>query len=287
MTEKNQKETRKYTSFSLDKTENHILEHIGKNGPLNKSQVAKGISNRSPYKKVKQIGRNIEKLKKKGFLHITESRKIRNLKRKENLFGLTFKGFLAIFEKIKLEDNYLFQKYLLLLDEDSNKLVTKFIRLYIKEFLLYHKGIGFRLDDVNDLSNYIRKIFYDHSSIKYDSKSQKELKNIKNNQGVIDEIRDAVQDIKTDDHVDIDSDRLYEFEKYEFLINFWPNVIEDLSENKDMKKEILKLERDQSPVNLEHSTEDIDREIKQKRIDMHYQWSKRKLNFVEPITWSM
>ena len=46
-----------------------------------------------------------------------------------------------------------------------------------------------------------------------------------------------------------------------------------------MKKDILKLEQDQSPVNLEHSTEDIDREIKQKGIDMHYQWRKRKLNF--------
>jgi|APSaa5957512493_1039668.scaffolds.fasta_scaffold21782_2 hypothetical protein len=279
MIKKLQKKTREYNSFSLDKTENHILEHIGKNGPLNKNQVGKGISNRSPYKKVKQIGRDIEKLKKKGFLHITKSRKIRNLKRKEKLFGLTFKGFLAIFEKIKLEDNYLFQKYLLLLNEDSNKSVTKFIRLYIKEFLLYHKGIGFRLDDVNDLSNYIRRIFYDHSSIKYDSNSQKELKNIKNNEGVIDEIRDAVQDIETYDHVDVDNDRLYEFEKYEFLINFWPNVIENLSENKDMKKDILKLEQDQSPVNLEHSTEDIDREIKQKGIDMHYQWRKRKLNF--------
>ena len=77
MIKKLQKKTREYNSFSLDKTENHILEHIGKNGPLNKNQVGKGISNRSPYKKVKQIGRDIEKLKKKGFLHITKSRKIR------------------------------------------------------------------------------------------------------------------------------------------------------------------------------------------------------------------
>jgi hypothetical protein len=287
MSKKLKKVSRQHSSFFLDKTEKHILEHIGKNGPSNICQVGKGISRRSPYKSVRQIGRDIKELVIRGFLQITKSKKIRNLDRKENWFGLTFKGFIAIFEKIKLEDNYLFQNYLSLLDQGLDESVTKFITLYIKEFLLYHKGVGLRLDDVNDLSNYIRKILYDHSSIKYNQKLQNELKEIKNNENIIDEIIDTVQDIKTHDHVDLDNDILYEFEKNEFLINFWPNVIEEVSKGIDIKNKIWKLEQNQSPVNLDYATEDIVREHKQKMKEMHIQWSKRKLNFGEPITWSM
>jgi hypothetical protein len=74
--------------------------------------------------------------------------------------------------------------------------------------------------------------------------------------------------------------------KYEFLINFWPYVIDEIGKGANLESEIEGVSEKSSPFGLETYEENINEFYKKKQSAIMTQWLKRKLNFEPTISLS-
>jgi len=202
--------------------------------------------------------------------------------------------------------------------------VKNFLRLCIIEFILYHKSIGLKIDDIRDMPKYIKDIIYDFDLIS-DRVDKIKFKKIDNDFSVIDEIREILTDIKANEPIepdepnqyvstnsrlepdeyfaqeqmiddlneemrnDYESDYYYPREsiKYEFLINFWPYVIDEIGKGTNLISQLDSVSEKSPPFGLMSYEENINDFYKQKQSMIINQWSKRKLNFEPAISFSL
>ena len=128
---------------------------------------------------------------------------------------------------------------------------------------------------------------------------------------IIDDIRDLITDIKTYDgdepdeyyfsHSGLDDfeesviEEMFEDDeshptkehiKIEFLINFWPYVIDELGRGTDVESELENISNDVPPFGLSDYEEKFTDFANQKRSIIMEQWSLRKLNFIKDYSLS-
>ena len=77
-----------------------------------------------------------------------------------------------------------------------------------------------------------------------------------------------------------------EHTKYEFLINFWPYVINELGKGIDIENELENISNDMPPFGLSDYDEDFKEFTNQKRSMIMNQWRLRKLNFTKSYSLS-
>ena len=290
--------------FSLEKSDIDILNHYGKYGPILRNSI--NLQDKSK----RQVARQIDLLYQQGYLHLIKTRKYRSSDKFLKLYGLSLKGFIVSLNKQKIDDNYYFKKYISLFPDDLQILVMRFTKLLISEFILYHKSIGLKIDSINLMSKYIREIIYDYDLILNEIDKDK-LKKIHNDMIIIDDIRDLITDIKTYDgdepdeysfsHSGVDDfeesiiEEILEDDqphptkehiKIEFLINFWPNVIDELGNGTDIEYELENISDDVPPFRLSDYEEEFTDFANQKKSMMMQQWSLRKLNFIKDFSLS-
>jgi len=290
--------------FSLNKTEICILNDYGKNGPLFRNSI-----NLAGGKK-RQASRQIDVIFEKGYLHLVKKKPYRNIKKFTKLFGLSLKGFFSSLNEQKIDENYLFKQFISLFPDDLKVPVSKFLKLCIAEFILYHKSIGLKIDGIIDLSKYVKDLIYDFDLI-VDKHDKLILEKIHNDMIIIDDIRDILRDYETyneEDDLDIlfshsglddfeisfiedklEPEKNYstkEHTKYEFLINFWPYVINELGKGIDIENELENISNDMPPFGLSDYDEDFKEFTNQKRSMIMNQWRLRKLNFTKSYSLS-
>ena len=241
--------------FGISDDEIYILSEFGKIGETYRRKINIGRLQQ------RQISRLCDSLQKKGFLHIIKSKPYQNQAHKKiKTFGLTLKGFLAscAIKQSNPDNNYYFKKYLSLFPTELQQPIKKFISLYIAEFFLYHKSLGLQFTNLINLSQYIKNIIYDYDLILDVDKIK--LEKIHNECYVIDNIRDLITDIKIidgdkqhfsysafddfdesviDDMIESDeTEPMKEHVKIEFLINFWPYVLDELGKGNNIESEL-------------------------------------------------
>jgi len=300
--------------FSLKESDFHILNHYGENGPVfrNKVNLTQELSRR-------HTARQIDTLFEQGYLHMIKSHQYRNQNKFTKLYGLSIKGFFASLNKKNIQDNYFFKKYLSFFPEELKKPVKSFLSLCIAEFILYHKSIGLKIDDIHDMSKYVKEIIYDYDLI-INKNDLEKFEKIDDDFSVIDTIREIIEDMKADepkepekpDEYDVDYFRLDPIEKHfiqgriedmmgdynrdyyysresikcEFLINFWPYVIDEIGKGTNLELELDGVSEKSSPFGLISYEENINEFYKKKQSAITTQWMKRKLNFEPKVTWS-
>ena len=288
--------------FKLNDDDLFILSEFGKIGESKRTKINIGTI------KQRQISRKCDVLQKLGFLYVVESKPYRNQPHKEiKTFSLSFKGMLASFaiKQSNIENNYYFKKYVSLFPKNLQNSVKKFMSLYIAEFLLYHQSIGLEIINIQNLLKYIKDIIYDYDLILNEVDKDK-LKKIHDDMIIIDDIRDLITDIKTYDgdepdeyyfsHSGLDDfeesviEEMFEDDeshptkehiKIEFLINFWPYVIDELGRGTDVESELENISNDVPPFGLSDYEEKFTDFANQKRSIIMEQWSLRKLNFIK------
>jgi len=291
--------------FSFDDDSDvEILNNFGKYGPTLRNSI--NLLNKSK----RQVARQIDSLYEQGYLHLIKSKKYKSSNKFLKLYGLSLKGFIVSLNKQKIDNNYYFKKYISLFPDDLQILVMRFTKLLISEFILYHKSIGLKIDSINLMSKYIREIIYDYDLILNEIDKDK-LKKIHNDMIIIDDIRDLITDIKTYDgdepdeysfsHSGVDDfeesiiEEILEDDqphptkehiKIEFLINFWPNVIDELGNGTDIEYELENISDDVPPFRLSDYEEEFTDFANQKKSMMMQQWSLRKLNFIKDFSLS-
>lgn len=272
--------------FKLENIDFQILGEFAKKGETYRNRI------QLAYLSERQVARRINKLNELGFLHLVKSTQYRDSKKKNKIFGLSFKGFFASLSIVELEKNYLIKKFLKEIDLEIHKNMIEFLKIYVLEFLIYHKELGISLEKTKDLSTYVREIVYDHSLIEYSSKSRNYLETIENEIEIIDEISDQITDLRTSEERDIfdpEEEGYVESEanKHEFLINFWPNLLDEIGKGKNLERELLGFSYDVRVFDIKDVKLDIKKEHEKKFITMQEQWLKRKMNFTKPIvfTW--
>lgn len=301
--------------FSLKKSDFHILNHYGEYGPgfRNNVNLTQELSRR-------HTARQIDALFDQGYLHLIKSNKYRNSDKFTKLYGLSIKGFFASLNEKNIQDNYFFKKYLSFCPEELKKPVKSFLSLCIAEFILYHKSIGLKIGNIHDMSKYVKEIIYDYDLIT-NKDDVKKFKKINDDFSVIDEIRDIITDMRSGEpdepneyHIsssgldtensfiesmitdrlnedmrhDYNRDYYYPREsiKYEFLINFWPYVIDEIGKGTNLKSELNDVSEKSPPFGLTSYEENIQEFYKKKQFAIMTQWLKRKLNFTPTISWS-
>ena len=290
--------------FSLSTTEICILNDYGKNGPLSRNSINLVDS------KKRQAARQIDKLFEDGYLHLIKKTPYRNKKKFLKLFGLSLKGFFLSLNDQKIDENYLFKQFILLFPDDLKIPIIKFLRLSIAEFILYHKSIGLKIESITDLSKYTKEIIYDYDLI-VNKNDIMLLQKIHNDMIIIDDIRDILRDYETFDgeesedgsfsHSGLDdfeisfiedtleSEKNYstkEHIKYEFLINFWPYVIDELGKGTDIEHELENISDDIPPFGLSEYEEDFKEFTSQKSSMFMVQWQLRKLDYTKSYSLS-
>jgi hypothetical protein len=271
--------------FKLENMDLYILGEFAKKGATYRNRI------KLAYLSERQVARRIGELNKMGFLHLVNSTNYKNSNKKNIIFGLSFKGFFASLSIIDIEKNYLVKKFLKEVDSEIHANMIEFLKNYILEFLIYHKELGITLEKSNDLATYVREILFDHSLIKYSSKSENYLIIIENEIGIIDEINDQISDLETSEERDIfdpDEEGYVESEanKHEFMINFWPNLLDEIGKGKNLERELLGFSYDERIFDIKDVKLDIKKEHKKKLETMQSQWGRRKLNFSKPFTFS-
>ncbi len=288
--------------FKLNDDDLFILSEFGKIGESKRTKINIGTI------KQRQISRKCDVLQKMGFLYVVESKPYRNQPHKEiKTFSLSFKGMLASFviNQSNINNNYYFKKYVSLFPKNLQNSVKKFVSLYIAEFLLYHKSIGLEIINIQNLLKYIKDIIYDYDLILNETDMYK-LKKIHDDMVIIDDIRDLITDVKTYDGDEPDEyyfsrSGVDDFEesvieemlkdnlphptkehiKIEFLINFWPYVIDAIGKGVDIESELENISNDEPPFGLTDYDEDFDTFTEEKKSMIMKQWSFRKLNFIQ------
>ncbi len=300
--------------FSLKKSEFHILNHYGEHGPVFRNNV-----NLTQELSRRHTARQIDTLFDQGYFHLIKSHQYRNKNKFTKLYGLSIKGFFASLNEKNMHNNYFFKKYLSFFPEKLKKPVKNFLSLCIAEFILYHKSIGLKIDNIHDMSKYVKEIIYDYDLIT-NKDDLKKFEKIDDDFSVIDEIRDIITDMRADepkepekpDEYDIDYFRLDPIEKYfiedriddmmddhnrdyyypresikcEFLINFWSYVIDEIGKGTNLESELDNVSEKSPPFGLASYEENINEFYKEKQSAIMTQWLKRKLNFEPTITWS-
>ena len=295
--------------FGISDDEIYILSEFGKIGETYRRKINIGRL------KQRQISRLCDSLQKREFLYIIKSKSYQNQSHKKiKTFGLTLKGFLAslAIKQSNLDNNHYFKKYLSLFPTDLQQPIKKFLGSYIAEFFLYHKSIGLKINNVKNLSQYIKDIIYDYDLISNEVDKDK-LKKIHENMIVIDDIRDLITDIKTYDGNEPDEysfsySKLNDFEesfiedmdefdktkpmkehvKIEFLINFWPYVLDELGKGNNIESELENISDGIPPFGLSEYKEDFKEFTRKKSSIIIKQWQLRKLNFIpDSLSFSM
>jgi len=288
--------------FKLNEDDLFILSEFGKLGESKRTKINIGTIEQ------RQISRKCDVLQKSGFLYVVKSKPYRNQPNKQNkTFGLSFKGLLASFaiKQSNIENNYYFKKYLSLFPVNLQNHIKKFMSLYIAEFLLYHQSIGLEIINIQNLLKYTKDIIYDYDLILNKTDKDK-LKKIHDDMMMIDDIRDLISDVKTYDgdepdeysfsHSGVDDFEesviegmleddepcpTKEHVKIEFLINFWPYVIDELGQGTDVEYELENISNDMPPFGLSDYEEEFSDFANQKKSMIMEQWSLRKLNFIK------
>jgi len=263
--------------FSLEKSDIDILNHYGNYGPTLRNSI--NLQDKSK----RQVARQIDLLYEQGYLHLIKKRKYRSSDKFLKLYGLSLKGFIVSLNKQKIDNNYYFKKYILLFPDEFKTPVTKFIKLLISEFILYHKSIGLKIESIYFMSKYLREIIYDYDLILNKDDVDK-LKKIHDDMVIIDDIRDLITDVKTYDGDEISSTK--EHIKIEFLINFWPYVLDELGQGTDIEYELEHISDDVAPFGLSNYEEEFTDFANQKKSMIMQQWSLRKLNFIKDFSLS-
>jgi hypothetical protein len=288
--------------FELPDDDFFILSEFGKIGETYRRKINIGRLEQ------RQISRRCDVLYEKGFLHLIKSTPYQNQSHKKiKTFGLSLKGFLSscYVRQSNLNNNYYFKKYISLFPSDLQKPVKQFLTLHIAEFLLYHKSLKLQIKNLDNLSLYIRNIIYDYDLIlNHDDKIK--LEKIHNDMVIIDDIRDIISEYKILDgeepsdvsfsHLGLDdfeisfiddeleSGKNYptkEHIKYEFLINYWPYVIDELGKGTDVECELENISDDAPPFGLSEYGEDFKEFAAHKRSMIMSQWQLRKLDFLK------
>jgi len=263
--------------FSLEKSDIDILNHYGKYGPILRNSI--NLQDKSK----RQVARQIDLLYQQGYLHLIKTRKYRSSDKFLKLYGLSLKGFIVSLNKQKIDDNYYFKKYISLFSDEFKITVMKFTKLLISEFILYHKSIGLKIESIHFMSKYIREIIYDYDLI-LNKNDMDKLKKIHDDMIIIDDIRDLVSDVEI---YDGDEPHLTkEHVKIEFLINFWPYIIDELGKGTDIEYELENIFDDVLPFGLSNYEEEFTDFANKKKSMIMQQWSLRKLNFTKDFSLS-
>lgn len=303
--------------LSLKEFDIQILNHYGKHGPVFRNSI------HSQSFSIRQTARKIDTLFDQGYLYLIKSQKYRNQNKFTKLYGLSIKGFIASLNKKNIYDNYIFKEYISLFPNELKYSIKKFLSLCIAEFILYHKSIGLKIDNIYDMPKYIKEIIYDYNLIT-NKDDLKKFEKIDNEFSVIDEIRDILKDIKSDEPNEPDEPDVYvssnsglesdeyfvqeqivdnlneemkddyehdyhyprESIKYEFLINFWPYVIDEIGKGTNLEPQLDNVSEKSPPFGLPSYEENIDEFYKKKQSMIISQWMKRKLNFEPTISLS-
>ena len=278
--------------FSLKDIEIYILNDFGKNGPLFRNSID------FIERKKRQASRQIDSLFNQGYFYLVEKKPYRNAEKFTKLFGLSLKGFFPSLSGQKIDENYIFKKFVELFPDDLKILVKEFLILCVLEFVLYHKSIGLKIDGIYNLPKYVKEIIYDFDLIvnKHDKLL---LEKIHNDMIIIDEIRDIIHDYETYDGEDDFEKSFMENEleinhstnehiKYEFLINFWPYVLDELGKGNNIESELENISDGVPPFGLSEYKEDFKEFIHKKSSMIIKQWQLRKLNFIpDSLSFSM
>lgn len=259
--------------FSLSDSDIDILRHYGKHGPTLRNSI--NLQNKSK----RQVARQIDLLYQRGYLYLIKSKKYRSSNKFIKLYGLSLKGFIISLNDQNVDSNYYFKKFVSLFSGDLQLLVKKYIKLLISEFILYHKSIGLKIDSIYFMSKYIREIIYDYDLILNEADIDK-LKKIHDDMIIVDKIRDLITDIEMYD------DPSKEHIKIEFLINFWPYVIDEIGKGTDIERELENISDDLSPFGLSEYIEDFKKFSKEKNSMILKQWQLRKLDFTKAYSLS-
>lgn len=130
--------------FSIDRESRLVLGIIAKNGPISEYQIAR-IGKRRKHFKRDVVRYRILKShlsKKNDFLSMKPGKQIGNIQKREKLYSLTFKGFLASLHECPIKNNFWIKNYLTMITKLTNETTAKeflnHIYLHIVLFLILH-----------------------------------------------------------------------------------------------------------------------------------------------------
>ncbi len=130
--------------FSIDRESRLVLGIIAKNGPISEYQIAR-IGKRRKHFKRDVVRYRILKShlsKKNDFLSMKLGKQIGNIQKREKLYSLTFKGFLASLHECPMKNNFWTKKYLTMITKLTNETTAKefldHIYLHVVLFLILH-----------------------------------------------------------------------------------------------------------------------------------------------------
>jgi hypothetical protein len=149
--------------FDLDDLSWELLKAVSHRGPTTVYSMAKAVPRERPavYRRLRGSKDRVG-LEKDDYLRVVETRvpaTYEDLRRQltRKYYGLTFKGFLASLAVTRLEENYLFQAFMKLLDKTvpgAQELLTEYIKTELAAWLQSHIENGLHLTHLKSALRY-------------------------------------------------------------------------------------------------------------------------------------
>ena len=145
-------------AFDIDKESKVILGIIAKNGPSTETRIASLGKRRTILSREKIRRRLLVTDLSSDFLTVKKGKKIGNLKgKREKLYSLTFKGFLASLAEAPIQENFWVKNYLKKITNEINptisKIFLKHISYMIGVFLVLNSSKTGLLTNDHDFEN--------------------------------------------------------------------------------------------------------------------------------------
>jgi len=133
-----------HNAFEIDDESKIILGIIAKNGPVNETEITKlGRRRVSLSREIIRRRLLITDLTD-NYVEVSKGKKIRNLKKTEKIYSLSFKGLLASLKNTSLQDNFWIKNYIKFIESITEKrtaeIFLQHIYIHIISFLILYSN---------------------------------------------------------------------------------------------------------------------------------------------------
>lgn len=112
-------------AFEIDDESRAILEIMARNGPVTETRITRLGKRRTILTRDVIRRRLLVKDLSTDFVSVEKGKRIRNLKKREKIFSLTFKGLLASLSEVPLQENFWIKNYLMMIESMNDNMTAK------------------------------------------------------------------------------------------------------------------------------------------------------------------
>jgi len=112
-------------AFEIDDESRAILEIMARNGPVTETRITRLGKRRTILTRDIIRRRLLVKDLSIDFVSVEKGKRIRNLKKREKIFSLTFKGLLASLSEVPLQENFWIKNYLKMIESMNDNMTAK------------------------------------------------------------------------------------------------------------------------------------------------------------------